>query len=89
MPAAAALEVELLRSRLPAEYRPEKHSIDLANTLQARLGLLRSWKLAFPSHPVNYGKTEVTPGTVSSPVALESGPVVGKTPRRRAGRESN
>jgi len=33
-------QVELLRSRLPAEYRPEKHSIDLANTLQVVVAAL-------------------------------------------------
>lgn len=33
-------QVELLRSRLPAEYRPDKHSIDLANTLQVVVAAL-------------------------------------------------
>jgi hypothetical protein len=38
--AGQSKQVELLRSRLPAEYRPEKHSIDLANTLQVVVAAL-------------------------------------------------
>merc|ERR1719359_1498018 len=62
---AQSQQVELLRSRLPAEYMPEKHSIDLVNTMQVVVAAL----LALTDGKLVPGKSaDATPAKSPEPI---------------------